>query len=143
MPKELKVDEDLVVPGSELTFAASRSGGPGGQHVNKTSTRVTLQWDVAGSSVLNQSRKAFLLDRLASRTSKEGVLTVHADDERSQARNRERARERMAALIRQGLAKRKRRVPTRLRAGAKARRVDEKRRRGAIKRLRRSPKLEE
>jgi len=143
MTKHLKVSENLIIPGSELKLTASRSSGPGGQHVNKTSTRVTLQWDVSDSNILDEGKRALLLRKLKKRISREGTLTVHADDERSQAANRERARERMAALVKQGLAQRKPRVPTRVRAGAKARRLDRKRLRGAVKRLRKRPNIEE
>ena len=139
MPRALKVKDDLTIPGTELNFIASRSSGPGGQHVNKTSTRVTLQWDVSASSVLNEDRRHRLLQRLASRMTQEGILFVHADDERSQTRNREKARERLAALVRRGLARKKTRVPTRVGVRAKARRLDSKRRRGTIKRLRKRP----
>jgi len=141
--EDLNIREDLVIPGSELKMMTSRSSGPGGQHVNKTSTRVTLKWDVYGSCVLDEESRSLVLQRLSSRITREGFLLVHAEDEKSQMRNKERARSRMAALLRQALARRKTRVPTRLGSAVKARRLDSKRRLSRVKRLRRKPGPEE
>ncbi|HUU22646.1 MAG TPA: alternative ribosome rescue aminoacyl-tRNA hydrolase ArfB [Phycisphaerae bacterium] len=132
----LKVDERVEIPGDELWFVASRAGGPGGQHVNKTSSRVTLLWDVERSRALDPVQRARVLRRLQGRISRDGILRVSADDERSQHRNRESARERLGALVAWALARRKRRLPTGPTRAARERRCDEKRRRGTIKRLR-------
>jgi ribosome-associated protein len=134
----LKVDELVEIPGDELGFVASRAGGPGGQHVNKTASRVTLRWDVERSRALDPVQRARVLRRLRGRISRDGILSVTAEDERSQHRNRELARERLAALVAWALARRKRRLPTGPTEAARRRRRDDKRRRGAVKRLRRA-----
>jgi ribosome-associated protein len=93
------IRQGLSIPGEELTFTASRSGGPGGQNINKVSTRVTLWFDVAGSPSLPEAVKARILDKLATRINKEGKLFLTARESRSQADNRELARQRFALLL--------------------------------------------
>jgi ribosome-associated protein len=136
---DLAVQDDLVIPGRELDVAVSRSSGPGGQHVNTTDTRVQLRWDIASSGVLDEVRRERLLTKLASRLSGEGVLTVACDTHRSQMRNREEARARLAALVRAALVVPQRRRRTRRPRGAEERRLDRKRRRADVKRQRRRP----
>jgi len=136
MPRDLPVRPDLVIPGEELRESASRAGGPGGQHVNKASTRVTLRWSPGQSQALSEGQRARLRRRLAPRLTRRGELVLHAGANRSRARNREQARERLAALIREALAVRRPRRPTRPGAAARQRRVEEKRQRGRTKRAR-------
>jgi ribosome-associated protein len=136
MAQALPVASGLVIPGREIHESASRAGGPGGQHVNKTSTRVTLRWNVETSEVLSDAQRRRLRRRLASRLTRRGALVVHADATRSRTRNRALARERLAALVREGLATRRPRRATRPGAAARARRVQAKRRRSAIKQRR-------
>lgn len=128
-----------MIPGSELREQASRAGGPGGQHVNKTSTRVTLRWNAAESSALSAAQRARLLERLGSRLTREGEVVVHASDERSRTRNRALARERLAELVRRALAVRRPRRATRPTAGSRERRLAAKQRRASLKRVRRPP----
>lgn len=142
MARDLDVLPGLVIPGRELEEAASRAGGPGGQHVNKASTRVTLRWNAATSAALGPVRRARLLARLRRRLSTRGELIVHASRHRSRARNRELARERLAELVREALAVRRPRRATRPKAAARARRLETKRRRGALKRGRTRPDAE-
>ncbi len=111
--EDLEVRRDLVIPAGELRETASRSSGPGGQHVNKASTRVTLRWSVAESAVLSPARRARIASRLDTRLSRAGVLIVHASRHRSRARNRTLARERLAELVREALRPRRARLPTR------------------------------
>ena len=113
MEADLQIDERRSIPGEELWFTASRAGGPGGQHVNTSSTRVTLRWSLDTSSVLDDALRAKLKLRLGGRVNLEGEFSVSADGERSQMANREAARERMAALIRGALVEQKKRRPTR------------------------------
>lgn len=134
---DLEVRPGLVIPAAELRETASRSGGPGGQHVNKTSTRVTLRWNVAESACLGAEQRRRLARRLGARLTRAGELVVHARRHRSRARNRELARERLAELVREGLARPRRRVATRPTRTSRARRIEGKRRRGALKRTRR------
>lgn len=137
MPLDLDVTAELRIPAAELHETASRARGPGGQHVNKASTRVTLRWNIAESRILSDSQRNRLRRRLASRLTRAGSIVVHADATRSRARNRELARARLAALVREGLATRRARRPTRPGAGAHARRMEAKRRRSRTKEERR------
>lgn len=134
MPADLHVRPDLVIPGGELRETASRAGGPGGQHVNKTSTRVTLRWALARSEAVSNAQRARLRRRLATRITAAGDLLVHASTTRSRARNRERARERLAELVRDGLRVRRTRRPTRPGGAARERRLEGKRQRSQVKR---------
>lgn len=139
MPDDLRVRPDLVIPGDELRERASRASGPGGQHVNKTSTRVTLRWNVACSAALSERQRARLRKRLATRLTQAGVLAVSAGASRSQARNREAARERLAALVREGLAVARPRRPTRPSKASREARLTSKRHRSRVKRERGPP----
>lgn len=134
--EDLRIRGDVVIPAGELEEAASRSSGPGGQHVNKASTRVTLRWNVRESHAIGPVRRARLLARLRTRLTRAGELVVHASRHRSRARNRELARERIAELVRDALQVRRKRVATKPGKAAKARRVDAKRRRAGLKRTR-------
>ncbi|HEX5387956.1 MAG TPA: alternative ribosome rescue aminoacyl-tRNA hydrolase ArfB [Gemmatimonadales bacterium] len=133
----------FTVPDAELVFRASRAGGPGGQHVNTSSTRVEVVWDVAGSPSLDEAIRARLLTRLETRLDSEGRLRVVASGSRSQLRNREDATARLKEVVRRALAERKPRKRTRPPAAAKAQRLDRKRRRGALKRTRRPARHDE
>jgi ribosome-associated protein len=139
MEDSLYVCDGVVIPGGELEVVASRSGGPGGQHVNKTSTRITLRWNLAASAALSLDQKRLLADKLAARLTILGELVIHADEHRSQHMNRESARARLADLICEGLKVAPRRIPTRPTGGAKRRRLAGKRRRAEVKRGRQAP----
>jgi len=142
-PRDLPVRRGLVIPGAELAESASRSGGPGGQHVNKTSTRVTLRWKLRDSDVLGPQQRRRLEATLASRITRAGELVVHASRHRSRSRNRELARERLAELVRQGLATRRSRMASRPTRASQRRRVGTKRHRARVKQERRPPGAEE
>jgi ribosome-associated protein len=134
----LDVNEALRIPRSELTYRASRAGGPGGQHVNKTATRIELWWHPASSESLSADQRARLLARLGSRLDSEGWLRIVAAEERSQLRNREAATRRFRAAIAAALRVQKPRRKTGPSKAAKAARLAEKRRRADTK-LRRRP----
>jgi len=136
MARDLPVRPGLVIPGDELRETASRAGGPGGQNVDKVSTRVTLRWSLESSAVLSEAQRDRLRRRLAPRLTRRGEVVVHAGASRSQAHNREAARERLAGWIRDALAVRRPRRPTRPGAGARRRRLEEKRQRSRTKRAR-------
>ncbi len=136
----LEVRGDLRIPAEEIHESASRSSGPGGQHVNKTETRVTLRWNVAESRVLGEGRRRRLLSRLSARITNRGHLVVHAQRFRSRGRNRVLARERMAELVREALRQRAPRRPTRPSRAGRERRLDAKRRQAARKRGRGRPR---
>jgi ribosome-associated protein len=139
----LEVAFDLRLPLAELEFRASRSGGPGGQHVNTSSTRVELWWDVANSPTLSDEQRRRLLDRLATRLDGNGRLRVVAGGTRSQLRNREEATERLRQMVAAALMVPKARKRTRPSRAAKAGRLEDKRRRAAVKRDRKPPRQEE
>ena len=127
------------VPESGLRFATSRSGGPGGQNVNKLETRVTVRFDLAGSPSLSEEQRARLRERLATRITKDGVLHVTSQRHRSQMANRDAAIERFVELVGEALREEIPRKKTRPSRAAKARRLDEKRRRSGRKRERSAP----
>lgn len=128
----------VQIPDSELGWRFSRSSGPGGQHVNTSDTRVEVSWDLAGTTALTEAQRALALRRLAARLV-DGVLTVAASDSRSQLRNRDAARERLAALVEEVVRPVRRRRPTRPTRGSVTRRLDTKKRRGRTKQMRRPP----
>jgi ribosome-associated protein len=133
---DLRIRSDLTLPAAELRETASRSSGPGGQHVNKTNTRVTLRWSVAESEALTAAQRRRLLRRLAGRLTRRDALVVHAGRFRSRARNRELARARLAELVRDALETRRARVATAPSRAARARTREAKQRRAALKRTR-------
>ena len=132
----IEIRDGLAIPEEEVSFLFSRSGGPGGQNVNKVSTRATLLFDVVGSSSLSPDQKARILSRLATRVSRTGILRVVSQATRSQAANRAAAIERFAELVRGALRREKPRAPTRVSRAEKARRLESKRRRSRLKRNR-------
>jgi ribosome-associated protein len=134
----IQVDDRLAIPEDELAFTTSRSGGPGGQNVNKLETRVTVRFDLASPS-LDDEQRARLRARLASRISRAGVLQVTSQRHRTQAANREAAMARLVELLREALAAREPRRPTRPGRAARARRLQDKRRRSRRKRDRAAP----
>ena len=127
-----------IMPGvsiseEELHFDASRSGGPGGQNVNKVSSRVTLTFDVNASAALSGDQKRTLQEKLSGRINKEGILRVISQRTRSQDLNRSDAIERFTELLREALTPQRKRVKTRIPRAAHARRVEEKKKRSLIK----------
>ena len=135
----LDITPDLRLPLAELEYQASRSGGPGGQHVNTSSTRIEVWWDVAGSPSLSPQQRAQLLERLGARLDSTGRLRLVSSGTRSQLRNREDVTERLRSVVAAALAIRKKRKPTKPSRAAKAARLEAKRRRAATKRHRRPP----
>ena len=133
----LRLGHDIVVPEAELEVRASRSGGPGGQNVNKVETRIELRFDLAGSAVFDAATKQRLRERLGKRVSEDGVVRVVAQMHRSRARNEAEARARLVALLQRALAAPRPRRPTRPTQASRQRRLDAKRQRAASKRARR------
>ena len=140
---DLRVRRGLVIPAGELRASASRSGGPGGQHVNKSSTRVTLRWNIETSEVLSDRQRARLHTKLEHRLTRGGELVLHAGRARSRAHNMECARERLAEIISEALATTRARIATRASQGARKRQAQKKQHRSAIKSQRRRPGLDE
>jgi ribosome-associated protein len=134
----LRVRPGLVIPEAELLVRRTRSGGPGGQNVNKVATRIELEWDVVASSVLSGAEKARLCAKLQTRMSTAGVLRVVAQSERTQARNEAEARRRLAEWVGRALLIPKARRATRPTRASKTERIQTKRHRGDLKRSRRT-----
>jgi len=127
------VNEKLTIPESELTFSASRSGGPGGQNVNKVSSRITLTFDVANSPSRSHDQRHLILRRLNTRINKDGVLRVISQRTRSQEMNRDDAVARFTELMKAALRRASVRVKTRVPAAARNRRLEEKKKKATVK----------
>ena len=129
----LVVNERLSIPRHELSARASRAGGAGGQHVNTSSTRIEILWNVRTSGALDEETRARLIEKLATRVDGEGTIRVVASDRRSQRQNRESAEERLVTLVRKALVVQKKRRPTKPSRASKEKRISEKKRRGETK----------
>jgi ribosome-associated protein len=134
----LQVGDRLVIPAGDLHWHFDPSGGPGGQHANRAATRVELSFDVASSRSVPDDLRHRILEGLGNRA-RDGIVTVVVDDSRSQWRNRQIARRRLANILQSSLTPRPVRRPTRPSLAAKRRRIEAKRRRGELKRQRRKP----
>ena len=139
----MRINDELDIPDSELIFEASRGGGPGGQHVNTSATRVHLRFNVVASPSLDPAQKERILEYHRSRISKAGVLIVSNHGERSQLANRRRAELRLAELLREALHEDPERVPTRTPRAVHRRRLQNKKRRSNVKKLRGKPRHED
>jgi ribosome-associated protein len=131
--ESIRVTRSVVLPLAEVELQVSRSSGPGGQHAQKSETRVVAVFDVEASNALTDTQKRRVISRAGP------VLRAVAQDERSRTRNRELALERLVAALREALRVERKRVPTKPSPAARERRLDQKRRRGEVKRLRRPP----
>ena len=138
-PPDLRITDTVTIPMTELQFHFSRSGGPGGQHVNRTATQVELTFDVQRSASLDESQRARVLNKLKSAIDSRGVLRLACQATRSQSRNRAEVIERFQRLLRQALHVPKPRRPTRPGRAATERRLQAKRRAGLLKQERRRP----
>lgn len=130
------------IPREELIARATRSSGAGGQHVNKTSSRIQLSWNVATSAALNDAQRERLLHKLSSRLTADGTLTVSVSDTRSQHRNREIAEARLEEVVRDALVVPRKRKPTKPSRASKEKRLDEKKLHSLKKKNRRADSLD-
>jgi ribosome-associated protein len=130
------VIDALVIPEHELEITTSRAGGPGGQHVNKTDSRITVRWNIPNTQALDEVQKERVIANLQSRLTTEGDLIIHNSESRSQQTNKENALNQLAGIVRKALHVPKKRRPTRMSKSAKAKRVDAKTHRGDIKKMR-------
>ena len=134
--QDIVVTPRVVIPGGELAIAFARSGGPGGQNVNKVASKVELRWNPTTTAALGPDERAHLVERLGSRLTGDGTLIVTSTATRDQARNREDAAGKLALIVRAALARPKPRRPARPPGGAKRRRLADKRHHAEIKRRR-------
>jgi Protein chain release factor B len=134
---KLNVTPAISIPRTELTYRASRAGGPGGQHVNTSSTRIELLWDLPNSRAVTEDERERIRAKLAQRLDSDGQVRVVASDRRSQQQNREAADTRLASLVRHALHVPKTRRPTKPTKAAKERRLSDKKRRSEKKQNRR------
>jgi ribosome-associated protein len=135
--RDIVVSSRLTIPASELSLAFARSGGPGGQNVNKVSSKVELRWNPTTSTALVPDDRTWLLSRLANRLTTDGTLIVTSTATRDQLKNRDDALSKLALIVRAALERPKKRYATKPSRASKRRRVEDKRHRAAIKRTRR------
>lgn len=133
---DVVVKNGIVIPAHELKITASRAGGPGGQHVNKTSTRISVRWNIKETKALTDEQKKRVLEKLSNELTKEGEIIVHHGASRSQQQNKKTALELLAKKIRQALHVPKKRMKTRVPKKIKEARLQEKKKRGMIKKIR-------
>ena len=139
MADDLIINDQLTIPAQELEITASRSSGPGGQHVNKTDTRIQVRWNVNESASLNGLQRGRLQRNLATRLTEASDLLLVSDTHRSQRRNREDALQRLAALVREALIPPKPRKKTRPSKASREKRLQEKKQRSQVKKGRGKP----
>jgi len=136
MKNDLHIKNGITIPEHELEITASRSGGAGGQHVNKTSSKITIRWNVKNTQALTPEQKERVLQKLHSRLTADGDLIVHSSASRSQHQNKELALSQLAQEIRKALHVAKKRKPTKVSKETKEKRLYSKKQRGNIKKLR-------
>jgi ribosome-associated protein len=139
----LRINDRVSIPVAELSFRASRSGGPGGQHVNTSSTRIELWWDLAASPSLSEAERSRAWNRLGNRLLADGRLRLVSSGSRSQLQNREEVTARFRALLAAALREPKPRKRTKPTQASRERRLAEKKEKSRIKRERRPPSLDE
>jgi ribosome-associated protein len=137
-PASVNVSAELSIPRAEIQYRASRAGGAGGQHVNTSSTRIELLWDLPRSTAVTDEQRERIRTKLAPRLDSEGMVRVVASDRRSQGQNKQLADERLAALVKHALHIPKKRRPTKPTRSSKERRLTEKKHHSDKKKTRRS-----
>ena len=137
---ELVISHAIVIPESELRLTAVRSGGPGGQNVNKLSTCMILEFDLRGTSYLNEKQKNRVAACLGHRVNRQGILRVRAQTYRTQAANRQAVIDKFVNLLRQALQPKRARLPTKVPNSIREERITQKKQRGEVKQARKKIK---
>lgn len=143
MKHDVQIFDNLVIPEHELEISTSRSGGAGGQHVNKTETRITVRWNIPKSVVLTELQKNRLLEKLHSRLTEDGDIIIHNSVSRSQEQNKKAALDNLCQIIRSALTIPKKRLKTKEPKAAKEARLQHKTRRSSIKKMRSKKNFDE
>jgi ribosome-associated protein len=136
MKNDLFIKNGITIPEHELEITASRSGGAGGQHVNKTDTRITVRWNIKTSTALTEEQKQRVVEKLQSRITEDGDLIVHNSESRSQQQNKKNALNNLAAIVRNALHVAKKRIATKIPQALKEARLQSKARRSLTKKMR-------
>ena len=139
MKNDLLIKNGIIIPDSELEITTSRAGGPGGQHVNKTDTRITVRWNIKSSIALTNEQKDYILEKLQSRITEDGDLIIHNSESRSQHQNKKNALNNLAAIVRNALHVAKKRIATKIPKALKEARLQSKARRSTTKKMRSKP----
>lgn len=139
MKNDLFIKNNIIIPDHELEITTSRAGGPGGQHVNKTDTRITVRWNIKSSSALTDDQKDYILEKLQSRVTEDGDLIVHNSESRSQQQNKKNALNNLAAIVRNALHVAKKRIATKIPKALKEARLKTKAIRSSTKKMRSKP----
>jgi len=142
MSTNILIKYGLIIPDDELEISFSRSGGPGGQHVNRTDSRISVRWNIQNSKALTEEQRSRLLTKLHAQLTGQGDLVIHCSTSRSQLQNKTEAFTRLGDVIRQALHVPKKRMATKIPRGVKQARLESKRKTGAIKKLRQLKALE-
>ncbi len=133
---DLFIKNGIVIPGHELEIKASRAGGPGGQHVNKTSTRITVRWNIPQTSALSDEQKTRVRNKLQAELTTDGELIIHSGASRSQHQNKKAALDQLGQKIRNALYVPKKRMKTKIPKGVKNARLQKKKQRSVLKKMR-------
>lgn len=136
MSSDIFMQEEIIIPEHELEISTSRSGGAGGQHVNKTESKVTVRWNIKTSNAITDEQKARIIKNLGTRLTENGDFIIHSSESRSQQHNRMAALKRLEKEIKKALHVPKKRMKTRVSKQAKEARLQEKKYRSSIKKLR-------
>lgn len=136
MEEKIIIKNGIEIPAHEITFTASRSGGPGGQHVNKTSSRITLRWNVTTTHALSDEQKERVMTALASEITTEGDIIIHSSESRSQHQNKKNTIDVLIQKIKKALYVPKKRMATGVPKHAQKKRLDQKKRHSIIKKMR-------
>lgn len=136
MKHDVIVNSSIIIPDHEIEISTSRAGGPGGQHVNRTSTRITLRWNVIETQALNDEQKERVLQKLQSKLTTEGDLIIHVAETKSQLQNKKLALEQLGHIIHQALKVAKKRKPTKTSKAAKEARLQKKKQHSLKKKMR-------